>query len=386
MDNKVLILHNIISPYKTLLFNELYKLYDKITVLYMAETEKNREWNINKDELQFPYEIMFKGALDNVNSLRLIIKTWERLNTINPKVIIIGGYSYITYWICFFWVKVNKKKIILWSASNEEDKNRLFLKEKIKSSFVKNCNAANVYGKRSKDYLAHLGLKENKIFITGNVTNNYFYYNQTINLRKKKEILCNQLKVPFHNFLYIGRFSKEKNLLFLLNAYKRLNDNNWGLILVGNGPQREEIEKYIADNSIKNIFLPGFKQKEEIPTFFAISDVFVLPSIYEPWGLVVNEAMAGELPVVVSRKCGCYPDIVKDGENGHSFDCFDKDKLYTLMRDIVKGEYDLRKMGECSLKIINNYTPENAAKVIIETINFVLKNNDQQNCQDSLVS
>lgn len=373
---KVVILHNIISPYKTLLFNELYKICGSIKVIYMAEKESNREWNIEKDEIKFPYQIFFRGQLDHVSPVRISIKTWDYLNFLNPDIIIIAGYAHLACWTAFFWANVNKKKIILWSASNEEDNNRLFLKERLKGFFVRRCDAANVYGNRSRDYLIKLGMKRNKIFIKGNTTDNFFYYVETKRLKARKEILCKEFSIPSRNFLYIGRFSKEKNIFHLLEAYKRIKGKNcnWGLILVGNGPLSEDIEFYIRRHAVRNVFMPGFEQRKQIPQYLAVSDVFILPSISEPWGLVVNEAMAAGLPVLVSKRCGCYPDLVKKGVNGYSFDPFDHDELFCLMKTIVEGKHDLLKMGKASLKIIKDYTPEKAAKIIAQTILFVLSN------------
>lgn len=370
---KIVILHNIISPYKTLLFNELHKLCNDIKILYMAEKESNREWDIKKDEMKFPYEIMFKGALDDVSPLTIAIETWRRLNTLNPAVLIIDGYSYASCWAGLLWAKRHRKKIILWSSSNEEDHKRVFYKELVKGLFVKRCDAYNVYGRKSRDYLIKLGAKEDRIFIVGNNTDNDFYHDETVKWRKERSTLIKSFGIPERNFLYIGRFSHEKNILRLLDAYRNLKDGEWGLILLGSGPQKEEIERYIDAYRIKNVFMPGFKQKEEIPKYLAVSDVLVLPSVSEPWGLVVNEAMAGGLPVLVSKKCGCYPDLVKDGENGFSFDPFDSDELSMRMKGIVDGRYDLREMGEASLEIIKEYTPIRAANIILETLRTVFR-------------
>jgi len=369
---RIVVLHNIVSPYKTVLFNELYKICRGLIVLYIAETETSREWNIEKNNIKFPYEIMFKGALDYSGSLKSIIKTWRRLNSLNPDVIIISGYAHVTCWAGFLWAKSYRKKVILWSASNQHDRDRSFLKEKLKGFFVKRCDAANVYGKRSKDYVAKLGMNPNKILIKGNVTDNFFYYTKTMEARTVKVALCKQFNVPSHNFVYIGRFSTEKNLLFLLNAYAELDTDDWGLILVGNGPLGKDIASYIRRHAIENVFLPGFKQKEEIPQYLAVSDVFVLPSISETWGLVINEAMASSLPVLISNRCGCYPDLIKEGVNGFSFDPFNQRELFTIMKEIVNGKHDLIKMGRASLEIIKEYNPEKAAKIIVETIRFVL--------------
>jgi glycosyltransferase involved in cell wall biosynthesis len=373
-DKKVVILHNIISPYKILLFNALHEAYDNFKVLYISESEQRREWKINKDGIKFSYEIMFRMPLDDVNPVLLFKKTWKHLNALNPEILIIDGYSYTSSWAGLFWAKKNKRKIILWSSSNEDDRKRIFYKEFLKRFFVKRCDAYNVYGTKSKAYLIKLGAKKDRIFIVGNNTDNAFYYNETMKWKKMRDALCQEYAMPAHNFLYIGRFSEEKNIFTLLDAYNKAIDmsDEWGLILVGSGPQKRAIEDYIQKQKIRNVLLPGFQQKSEICKFFAISDVFVLPSVSEPWGLVVNEAMAAGLPVLVSRKCGCYPDIVKDNENGFSFDPFDKNALFNLMLKIVNGETDLEKMGRQSLKIIKDYTPEKAAGIISETVMYVL--------------
>lgn len=376
MIRKALFITNMISPYKTLLFNALYKIYSNLEVLYISETEQRREWEIKKDDLKFPYKIMFNFPVDEVTPFSLFKETWKYLNTSKPDLLIIDGYSYASSWAGLFWAKKYKRKIILWSSSNEVDHKRVFYKEGVKSFFIKNCDVYNVYGTKSRDYLLKLGAKEDKIFIIGNNTDNSFYYNATVKWREKRNVLCREYGLPPNNFLYIGRFSAEKNIIYLLDAYKRAikGGNNWGLILVGNGPQKGDIEHYIKKFNLWNVFLPGFKQKEGIPKFLAVSDVLVLPSVSETWGLVVNEAMAVGLPVLVSRKCGCYPDIVKDEENGFSFDPFDKDELVDLMKKVIDGRVDLKRLGENSLKIIKDYTPERAAEIIVKTVAEVLHN------------
>jgi glycosyltransferase involved in cell wall biosynthesis len=372
--HKIVILHNIISPYKTLLFNSLYKVSNDLKVLYISETERRREWNIKKDELEFPYEIMFKVPVDEVPTVSLFKRSWKRLNVLNPEVLIIDGYSYASCWAGIFWAEVKGKKIILWSSSNKDDYKRVFYKEFVKRFFVKRCNAYNVYGTRSKEYLLKLGAEKDKVFIVGNNTDNDFFFNETMKLKGEKVVLCQQMGIPLHNFLYVGRFSAEKNILHLLDTYKRLVDKNitdWGLILVGNGPQKEECESYIKKYALKNVLMPDFKQKEELPLYLALSDVFILPSISETWGLVVNEVMAAGLPVLVSRKCGCYPDLVKEEINGFSFDPYDEFALTDLMHKIIQGRVDLEYLGKNSLEIIKEFTPERAARIISNTIEFV---------------
>ncbi len=375
---RVIILHNIISPYKTLLFNALNKdLSGNLKVLYFAETEGNREWRVDKDKLQFAFDVMFKEKIDNISPIKLATKIYKRLNLYNPDVIIIGGYNRLACWTALFWAKKHKQKAIVMVESHYLDKPRSMLKENIKKLFVSNCKAALVAGTRHRDYMISLGMKLENIFTMKGVggVDRRIYERDVTKFRKDKPIICSQLGVTPRNFLFIGRFSPEKNIIFLLKAYKRLKEKGtkeWGLILVGNGPQTKEIENFISSNKLKGVFLPGFKQKEELPLFYTISDVFILPSVSESWGLVVEEAITSGLPVLVSNRCGCYPDIVQDGINGFSFDPFDEDSLFKLMRDITQGKYNLKKMGRASSNIIKQYTTEKTVKIFMEAINFVM--------------
>jgi glycosyltransferase involved in cell wall biosynthesis len=347
---------------------------NNVKVLYISETENRREWVIRKDELRFPYEIMFKVPADEVSPIPLFTKTWSSLVKLNPDVLIIDGYEYPSSWAGLLLARSRGKKVIFWSSSNEEDHVRIFYKEAVKRSFVKRCDAYNVYGTKSRDYIVKLGAKTERISIIGNNTDNVFYYNEPMKFRDKRSVLCKEYGLPEKNFLYIGRFSEEKNIIHLLDSFRRLkeHDNHWGLILIGSGPQKQEIENYIEEHNLKDVSLPGFKQKNEMPVFLAMSDVFVLPSTSEPWGIVVNEAMAAGLPVLVSKKCGCYPDLVKDGINGYSFDPYDKNELFFLMEKTGAGRIDFKNMGRRSLDIIKDFTPEKAAKTVRKTVESLL--------------
>ncbi len=106
----------------------------------------------------------------------------------------------------------------------------------------------------------------------------------------------------------------------LLLAHRELSKKvKSSLVFVGDGYLRDKMEKYINDNNLENVFIMGFRNQSELPGFYAMSDVFVLPSKLEPWGLVVNEAMCFGLPVIVSDQVGASGDLVVDDENGYIF-------------------------------------------------------------------
>ena len=375
---KCIIIHNIISPYKTSLFNTLNKtIKGNFKVLYLSETEKRREWQINKRELKFPFEIMFKGRIEDINQIAISVKLYKRLNFYNPEIIIIGGYNYLACWSALMWAKIHKKKVIVIIESHYLDKPRNIIKENIKRLFLSNCDRALVPGTRHKKYTISLGMSEEKIYIVkgvGEISISLNNQEKIKQLKSNKDIICKKLNIPYHNFLFVGRFSPEKNIIFLLNAFKKVKNEDdakkWGLLLVGNGPQRKEIEDFIYREEIKDVFLPGFKENEELLLFYAIADVFVLPSMSEPWGLVVNEAMVCSLPILVSNKCGCYPDIIHERENGFSFNPLNDNELLEFMKNICYGKYNLRAMSRASLKIIKEYTPEKTAEIYKSAVNF----------------
>lgn len=364
------------ADYKIQLFNSIFDIFKDFSVLYMAETENMRSWKVDKKDINFPHEIMFNGALDDVKPINIFRATWTRLDKYDPRVVIVGGYNYPAYWAAFLWAKVKNRKIILWSASNREDRKRLLIKEMVKSFFVRNCDAANVYGERNKEYLMSLGMDGKKISIKGNCTDNGYYAVETQKYRTNKKQLCDECGLPERNFLYIGRLSPEKNIFRLLEGYGKARANcreRWGLILVGDGPQRKQVEEYIAKFHLDDVFLAGFRQKNEIPKFLAMSDVFVLPSTSEPWGLVANEAMAAGLPVIVSRNCGCYPDLIAEGSNGFSFDPDNVNELCSFLCRFMDREFDAEPMGQRSMDIIREYTTARAARVIVDTVEKVIK-------------
>ena len=172
---------------------------------------------------------------------------------------------------------------------------------------------------------------------------------------------------PSAYFLTSCRFVPEKNLLRLLAGYARYRQavpDAWDLVLLGDGPLAGQIRSTLNQLGLEgSVHLPGFKQYEELPAYYALAGAFVLPSVSEPWGLVVNEAMAAGIPVLVSARCGCAQDLVHDGRNGWTFDPFDVEGLAALMARVSQLTPEQRlEMGCASQEIIARWKPETFAE------------------------
>ena len=133
----------------------------------------------------------------------------------------------------------------------------------------------------------------------------------------------------------------------------------WKLVLIGDGPLKPQVlELQRRFNLGDDLLLPGWKQYPDLPIYYGLAGAFVLASTIEPWGLVVNEAMASGLPVLVSDRCGCAVDLVANGRNGFTFDPYDVPQLTRLMTHLAEANTNRRDMGAASREIIVQWSPE----------------------------
>jgi glycosyltransferase involved in cell wall biosynthesis len=247
------------------------------------------------------------------------------------------------------------------------DNPHFYYKETIKRIFISKCVGAFCYGNKSKEYLIKLGMEEKNIHVRCQATDNDTIRANWMKAIEKKGELTGAHSFSKYNFIYVGRLSSEKNLETLLSAFSKLKKQkahaaNWGLIIVGDGTERQTLTKMVTDGNIANVYFTGGKSWYEVPVFFALSNVFVLPSLSEPWGLVANEAMVCGLPVILSSRCGAAYDILDNGENGFMFDPQDVNDLVGRLSYFVDNPDEIERMGANSHRIISAYTALHAAQ------------------------
>ncbi|MDX2256929.1 MAG: glycosyltransferase family 4 protein [Pseudanabaenaceae cyanobacterium bins.39] len=271
--------------------------------------------------------------------------------------------------VALFWSKSRGKKAVLMSESKQDDAPRSRYKELFKKFIVSFYDAAIVGGQPHQRYLESLDMPKDSIFFGYDVVNNNDFD------RDKIRHLPRPIKFPF--FLAINRFIPKKNLIFLLSAYaqylQQVNQTSaWHLVLCGDGEMRSQIEQKIFELGIQDqVHLTGFLQQAELLPYFAHAKCFVHTSTTEQWGLVVNEAMAAGLPVLVSNRCGCYEDLLIEGINGFGFDPEDLAELTNLMLKMSAEYIDLEEMGNAALMHIQNFSPNYFAQGVQDAIAFV---------------
>ena len=191
------------------------------------------------------------------------------------------------------------------------------------------------------------------------------------------EHFANQIRaehaLPPRYFLYVGRMVEEKGPFDLLAAYARLDENTRsqiGLVFVGDGPGRTDLAQRASSLFSGVVKFCGWVDRERISEFYALAEALIFPTHSDPWGLVVNEAMACGLPIVSSDAAGCAPDLVHQGKNGFRFRPRDIDGLAHAMRTICDQPDLAARMGTTSFDMIQSYTPEICAAGLMEAVNF----------------
>jgi 1,2-diacylglycerol 3-alpha-glucosyltransferase len=348
-----------LGPYHYARFRSLVKLVPEFTYVKMSHNEVYRPWS--NDLNVAPCRII---SLDSKSEIG-----WF-LNREKPDILFIIGYGHLFLLKAAYWAKKNKVPSVLQMDSTLSDHPRQWWKEAMKSLIVKIFfNSTFVAGSRSAAYAESLGIKKEFIWQGVDVVDNDYFYkpNEEIGARIN---FCNQY------FLTVARLSKEKNLLNLLKAFERYCDKGgrWALLIAGTGPEETFLKQYVCSaRQIRDkVIFYGWARYGELPSLYHGASCLILPSVSESWGLVTNEAMAAGLPVLVSKMCGCVPELCLEGINGYSFEPFNIEQLAELMLKMSSRHVDLKAMGAASQQIISEYTPEKWAYTVLRMYNVLL--------------
>ena len=187
-------------------------------------------------------------------------------------------------------------------------------------------------------------------------------------LEGKRDQLRKELNIEHDScvFLFCGRLHEEKNPFGLLKAFQQVKAPNKTLIFVGDGMLLSELREYVATHRIESVYFYGFQDRNQISKYYASSDVLVLPSYRESWGIVVNEAMCFGLPIVVSDQVGAGDDLVLPGYNGYHFPEGDTEALTDRLQELLDLPRDLRvAMGTRSLDLIRKWTERDLGETLV---------------------
>lgn len=378
MKKRLVLITEIIAPYRIPLFNALARRGEvDLHVIFLAETDPSlRQWDVYREEIRFSYEILpsWRRKLGRINIL-LNAGVSHALDQARPGAILCGGYNYVASWQALIWGRRHAVPFFLWSESNLQDERAGHACiEVLKDEFLRACSGFVVPGLSARRYLLAKKVKESSVWTAPNaVDNDRFAYaadsavQQALRLRR-------ELDLPDRYFLFAGRLVREKGVFELLAAYAKLNSSlrdSMGLVFAGDGPARAELEQAAAKVLPGRIRFVGFAQRDQLAVYYALGEALVLPTYTDTWGLVVNEAMACGLPVIVSRAAGCVEDLVTDTWNGFVVERRDVESLRAALERVAREPELFRAMSSHSKMRIAEYSPDAWAQRIEEMMQTV---------------
>jgi 1,2-diacylglycerol 3-alpha-glucosyltransferase len=304
---------------------------------------------------------------------------WNALEQASPDIVAINGWNNFGSLIAVDCCIRHGIPMVVMAESAQQDEARTGWKEMVKRQIVALYSAALVGGQRHIDYLLELGMSRDRIFTGYDVVDNRYFCQKAEEVRNQMSEVRQKYALPENYFLASARFVEKKNLPKLIEAYAEYRRGSeatcnvlWDLVLLGDGPLRETLNSQLARLTLqRHVHLPGFKQYDELPIYYGLAKAFVHASTTEQWGLVVNEAIASSLPVIVSNHCGCAPELVNG--NGFRFDPRDAHELAARLLELASlSDNERNHLGDNSYRIAANFAPERFGEGLEEAVQVAL--------------
>jgi glycosyltransferase involved in cell wall biosynthesis len=364
---RLAVLNLVPTPYREPLYQALGETPGLVVRVFYAQSRDSlRGWNALQgryDRVQlrcftpeFAYAIPVIGMINTGLA--------GHFRRFSPDCLLIYGYSYLTQMLAMRWAIRRGVPYLLWGDSNthtlESTGPGAALKGKVLRYFCCRAAGALTIGTENEQFWSHYGIEPERQFRSPLAVDNHRFAAEASRIRREKMMQRRRLGLPPGRLLlYVGRFAPEKNLgglLEALAALRRDGDSCFSVALVGDGPEKRRLERLIRRLDLRGVLFCGFRRQEELPVYYGVADALVLPSLYEPWGLVVNEAMASGLPVLVSKTAGCCRDLVEEDANGWSLDPKDLDSIVGRLRAFSRmNDEQLEHMGGRSRQRISGW-------------------------------
>lgn len=361
------------SRYRITLFDVIEEKIDPdvdFRVFQMAFTERSRQ-TINPEvpHVNHKCSVFFRDCYEDIGVVNKLLRVFDVILKGRPNIIVATGYSSVESWFVWFLKGIFGFKFLVTVDSGLNRTNNFFFKSLLKKLFLSRANVILAYGDSTVANLLSLNVSSKKIIWPFHCVDKQFYL--------KKDFLLSQRRAKFDGkirFLFVGRLSSEKNIDFMLRNFTYAFSNSClvSLCVVGDGPLRDEVQHFADSNT--NIFYDGPKSGSQLVEYYLNSTALILPSTYEPWGLVANEALCLGASLVVSERCGCVPSFAEKDAGVYVFDPLSKTSfLESLNNVIVDSKYFNGDLIERNRTLGNKFSPELCAELFCTSIYSLLK-------------
>jgi glycosyltransferase involved in cell wall biosynthesis len=353
-NERVLIIHNILSPYRLHEFEALGQRNGiNLTVVFLRKGDERRPWRVSPPTPGFRSIILGPLAGGVPGTVTLLLR--ER-----PDIVIVGGWDEPAFISAHALKQVCRYRLVIWMESTELDRRPSSRwREVTKRRLIRHADALLCAGRASAKYARQLGATS--IFVAPNATDNAFFEQGATAARGDAR---HDVAPP--TAMFVGRLSNEKGVDVLLRAWSKIEHGEplAHLVVVGSGPEEAALKTLADSLGLTRTEWVPFVQQQYLPRLYARASVLVLPSRSEPWGFVVNEAMACGVPVIASDAVGAAADLIDDGVTGFRFPSDDHDALQARLIQLLRDPDLCRQMGAEAKHAVSVFTPERWADAI----------------------
>lgn len=348
-----------------------------LVALETASESDTYRWRVDDGPLPFRRETVFPGqSYHRLASAVIHDAVYAALERLRPDALLIHSYSTPDAQATLRWARENRRVAVCMAESRADDAPRSLHREAIKRVLVSQFDAALASGSASTRYIVSLGMPPGCVARGYSIVDNAYFAEHAAAARQRSERPAHLpgLADPTPFFFASARFMERKNLPTLLRAfgaYRRRAQAAglapWRLVLLGDGELRPELEALAEAEAPGAVAMPGWLELDALPVYYGLAGAFVHTARVDQWGLVVNEAMAAGLPVIVSTGTGAAEDLVQDGRNGYTFAPDDTPRLADALFRIAH-EDDREAMAEAGRAIIADWPARLFATGLLEAI------------------
>lgn len=353
--------NNIPSPYMVERFNALAgREAFEFEAWFSDKLKQGRTWHVLENTWRFHYRYLPTTRLFSRTQhwpLPLLGRRPDLLVSLYAEPAFLGG------WII---AKLRGAKTAFWvEVTFDRWVPRTVLKEVTKKTIFRAVDAIVTVGQDGRDFAQkYRGSADGIAFAPHVIDVAHFSSASRAFLARRGEMRV-ALGLRGTTFLYVGRLWWGKGINYLVDAFEtvqRQTAEEVSLLLVGDGPEETKLRQHCAERHIRNVVFAGFKQKPELPRYYAVADVFVFPTLGDPYGLVVDEAMACALPIISTSAAGEIRDRVEQGVNGYIVPPEDSVALAHRMLALADDPALRTRMSKISAEKIQGHTPEKWAE------------------------
>jgi glycosyltransferase involved in cell wall biosynthesis len=269
-----------------------------------------------------------------------------------------------------------------WLADRVRSSRTLALKSAFFKLLGKGIAAVLPIGTQNAAYWTHYFGSSVPQFLMPYAVNNEYFARLAADAAPREQELRAELGLAPNRpvILFASKLQQRKHADHLLQAYNDFiaafaPEDQPYLVIVGDGEQRAQLEAHTTQRMLPNVRFAGFRNQSELPRFFQLADVFVLPSRHEPWGLIVNEAMASGCPVIVSSDVGCHTDLITDGIEGCVYPVGNIAALTEALRRVFASPTSAAAMGQRARTRISTWTYEEDVHGLCSALAVVTRRN-----------